>query len=618
MTDKIEEIEKEKEIVNLFNSLVEAISEDLSEKLEILGDQKYVIFNLVSKSLYSLEECLKDSEDSEDNYDSLLAIDVFKALFLNEYSLKIDALEDKKCCFNYVLKLLLDAKLSPDENKKIIQSIVKYKAFDTMANDFNGNYYYVYCLYLVYEYSDSRLFFLNTFISFIKEMYKNENNVELEIRKDENVSESELGKLNPIVLLDSLKDFYYKNENFYILCINENKLKFEKFSAMELATKLNENPKSAKKSKKKKKKTKKSGKAESNQGENLIPNENLIQNKNPIQNKNNIQKENNNQKENKNIKENIIIKKNKIIKEKKMEIKRVENIMIINKGKRQEDSLKIDTSSNELISKEQYNKLVITINELISKIKDLNEKDALKTAQINNLNKKDELKTAQINNLIEENKNLNKKDELKEAQINNLIEENKNNKAEIKEMKENDKIRKKRMQNIRKNLLKIEKDLIMVKYELDSIKFRDIFRNIIDLFCKAYNISQEFYYADKIIEIKTKISRQPMKEDERNKLFNFFDKIYFDYQYGNKSAHSIDFAKSIIDQVFVFIDPKNELEIVKMKLMKGKLDNLLKKFVFNRLNNYNNKAKLRNEEQGILETVSGISELYPNEKNINN
>ena len=96
-----------------------------------------------------------------------------------------------------------------------------------------------------------------------------------------------------------------------------------------------------------------------------------------------------------------------------MEIKRVENIMIINKGKRQEDSLKIDTSSNELISKEQYNKLVITINELISKIKDLNEKDALKTAQINNLNKKDELKTAQINNLIEENKNLIKKMNLK-------------------------------------------------------------------------------------------------------------------------------------------------------------------------------------------------------------
>ena len=92
--------------------------------------------------------------------------------------------------------------MSPVENEKIIQSIVKYKAFDTMASDFNGDYYYVYCLYLVYEYSDSRLFFLNTFISFIKEMYKNENNVELEIRKDENVSESELGKLNPIVLLD--------------------------------------------------------------------------------------------------------------------------------------------------------------------------------------------------------------------------------------------------------------------------------------------------------------------------------------------------------------------------------------------------------------------------------
>ena len=102
-----------------------------------------------------------------------------------------------------------------------------------------------------------------------------------------------------------------------------------------------------------------------------------------------------------------------------------------------------------------------------------------------------------------------------------------------------------------------------------------------------------------------------MKDDEKNKLIYFFEKIYFYYQSGNKSAHSIDFEKSVIDQVFAYIDKKNELEIVKMKLMKGNLDNLLKKFVFNRIINFNNKVKLRKEEKSILESVCKIGEIYP-------
>ena len=104
---------------------------------------------------------------------------------------------------------------------------------------------------------------------------------------------------------------------------------------------------------------------------------------------------------------------------------------------------------------------------------------------------------------------------------------------------------------------------------------------------------------------------------KRINSFIFFEKIYMCYYYGHKSAYSIDFEKSVIDQVFFYIDRKNELEIVKTKLMKGNLDNLLKKFVFNRINNFNNNAKLGKEDQEILESVSGICELYPNEKNIN-
>ena len=222
----------------------------------------------------------------------------------------MDALDEKINCFNLVLQLFSEKELTDAGEQKIIEGIIKYNIFDNISKDFDANYYYAYCLYLIFEYSESKLLFLDTFVFFMKQMYKDEKDVELEIRKDKNVAELELDKIDKNDLLKSLLDMYYNEENCYELYINENQLQKRNIPLDELVKKIDENPKSAIKPRKRKKKTKK-------------VQSHLIENK--IKEDYKIQEENSIQEENKNM------------------IKRVENLIIINsaKNKNQEDAQKI-------------------------------------------------------------------------------------------------------------------------------------------------------------------------------------------------------------------------------------------------------------------------------------
>ena len=141
---------------------------------------------------------------------------------------------------------------------------------------------------------------------------------------------------------------------------------------------------------------------------------------------------------------------------------------------------------------------------------------------------------------------------------------------------------------------------------------RDVFKNIIDLFCKAYQIRQEEYYIDKIIQIKKINQQQIMKEDEKIQLNKFFEKIYFELKPSNKNAHSIDLSKSIIEQWFIYVDPNKELEIVRQKLLKGNINELVKELAFNRINNFKNKNKFRMEDEKIIDSFTGKNDIYPN------
>ena len=105
-----------------------------------------------------------------------------------------------------------------------------------------------------------------------------------------------------------------------------------------------------------------------------------------------------------------------------------------------------------------------------------------------------------------------------------------------------------------------------------------------------------------------------MKEDEKIKLKKFFEKIHSHLKFSNENAHNIDSSISIIEQVFIYIDPQNELDDVKIKFKAGTIDDSLKSLSNNRLNNFNNKTKFRMEEEKIINSAK-IIEIYPSIKN---
>ena len=103
-----------------------------------------------------------------------------------------------------------------------------------------------------------------------------------------------------------------------------------------------------------------------------------------------------------------------------------------------------------------------------------------------------------------------------------------------------------------------------------------------------------------------------IKEDKKIQLNKFFEKIYFDLQSSNKNAHLIDLSKSKIEQLFIYVDPNKELEIVRQKLLKGNINELVKELAFNRINNFKNKNKFRMEDEKIIDSATGKNDIYPN------
>ena len=83
---------------------------------------------------------------------------------------------------------------------------------------------------------------MDVFISYMKRSFKDENNRDLEIRKDESISEEQLKKIKEKDLLIELGNIYYAEENYYILYIDNDfhKLKKKKMSPDETREKINE------------------------------------------------------------------------------------------------------------------------------------------------------------------------------------------------------------------------------------------------------------------------------------------------------------------------------------------------------------------------------------------
>ena len=352
MTTNVEEKEMEEEfkkrnkdelkIVDALNSLNEKVLNNYFSELKMCKENELCIYELFEVHLNAMET---RENEKEDNFESIIAIAVFRALFTDKFGFNKNDLDKKIFSFNLVLKLLSQNKLDDNDNKAF-EEMRKYELFEEIAKENDCDYYYSYCLYLILEYSKSKLFFIDTFISFMKNSYKEEGK-NLEIVKDESISEDKLINMNSIDLVKSLKDIYNKGDNFCVLELEQtqNLIKQKQISLEEKQEIINKNrePEAKKKKKKRNKKNKNKVKKNNNISQNNNQEENNFQSESLEVKKlqNNIQDEN---KENEEIKEKNENKENEEIKEKDENIEKKEKeIQEINKEQKESND------SNQLL-----------------------------------------------------------------------------------------------------------------------------------------------------------------------------------------------------------------------------------------------------------------------------
>ena len=168
------------------------------------------------------------------------------------------------------------------------------------------------------------------------------------------------------------------------------------------------------------------------------------------------------------------------------------------------------------------------------------------------------------------------------------------------------------IKNMKSNIEEISNKSIKLDNELKLIQLRDSFKNIIDLFSKAFDISQDDSYINKITIIKSKLKQQKKLDAVRKEeLCNFLEKIYFNMQFSNKNAHTIDLGKPILKQIFSYIDKKDKFQNLIIVLEKGKLNDLLRQLAVNRNENFNNKTSFIEEEEKIIYSIKGIKDILP-------
>jgi len=207
---------------------------------------------------------------------------------------------------------------------------------------------------------------------------------------------------------------------------------------------------------------------------------------------------------------------------------------------------------------------------------------------------------------------VNEKDK-KESEIKILekrIEQiNENFQKELEKIKNKNQQLERAIKNSKINYENLNNKFLKIDAELNKIKLRDSLKGFIDFLCKAFRLKTEKSYYYKVFLLKKEIKVKKMKNLTDLGLGNFLDKIYILIKYANKSAHSIDMSKPILEQIFKYIDPKNNFKKLEDLLMKGKMNGLLEKI--SQINNSGNAAKKINEKKDeILAKINGLEDIF--------
>lgn len=110
-------IQKQVDIVKLFNNLYEIRFKDYYRELKIKDDEKLIIYDLLNNKLKYLELTV---EEKEENYEDIIALDLFKALFFLELSFNLENLDTKIDYYKLILKMLKYEDLKREEEKRLI------------------------------------------------------------------------------------------------------------------------------------------------------------------------------------------------------------------------------------------------------------------------------------------------------------------------------------------------------------------------------------------------------------------------------------------------------------------------------------------------------------------
>ena len=154
-----------------------------------------------------------------------------------------------------------------------------------------------------------------------------------------------------------------------------------------------------------------------------------------------------------------------------------------------------------------------------------------------------------------------------------------------------------------KTINSLRNELIRIKDDLKLVQSREGFKALIDYFYHGLNFGQSTSYKNKIILICTKLKQSKMKNEVvKYQIINFLKEILERLISGNLTAHKFDLNKSVIDQIFCFVNKNYFREIFNI-IKTSNADIIIKELITKRDEFFYDKNKLEENEAKIYEKI---------------
>ena len=153
-----------------------------------------------------------------------------------------------------------------------------------------------------------------------------------------------------------------------------------------------------------------------------------------------------------------------------------------------------------------------------------------------------------------------------------------------------------------------------ISADLNLIKLRRAFKVFINYLYIGLGLKGDIAYEEKIkdiIELLKTFNTEKYDKKLVDSAIDFMNELAGKIDSGNYLAHHLDLDISVLNQIFEYIDKEQKYDDFKLKLKdEGNGDNILKKLIQNRENNFLNHEKLKREEKKINSTISDLRQLW--------